>query len=443
MASGVEQNRNVRKYHNNIKAGSTSSYVQPGINNSLQPLFGHNIGLITNPSGQNYQLSQSTIDLLMELTKQGYLNLVALFAPEHGIYGDKPPGQFFNDYIDPYTKLPVYSLYSETNPTHEPLPYMLKNVTMLVSDIQDVGMRPFTFISTMCEGLIGAKKNSIKFTVLDRINYLNGNIIAGPILNMKYKSFIGIYKLPIVTGMTMGELALLFDKEMYINLDNDLTIIPIVDDSSQTYGKYRPSFREIRQVFRQPILYLPPSPNLPTIESVELYSGMVLFESLFNISIGRGTTNPFQVIGSPFIDSRKWMSFLQQEFATELSLYFKYVQLSYPTYFIPSLDIHQNAPCEGIRLVLKPLDYNNITNIEEYYRSFLPLSLTLMKSLLKLYGKELLIWRTDFAHILIGSEETISQILDNSVTVGEIVNSWNKDLVKFDKNVRQKYLIYK
>lgn len=427
------------------KVASDDNYIKPGVDNYLQPLFGHSIGLVTNPSGQSYGLTKSTVDLLLELSNAGKLKLVALFAPEHGVYGDKPPGEYFGDYTDPVTKLPVYSLYNNKHPQNElykPLPYMLTNITMLVLDIQDVGMRPFTFISTMCETLISAKENNLKFTVLDRVDYLNGNIIGGPVLNLEYKSFIGIYKIPIITGMTMGELALLFDTEMNVNLNRDLAIIPVKDDSFNTYAKFRPSFRQIRLEFHQPILYLPPSPNLPTIDTVELYSGLVLFEAFYNVSLGRGTTNPFSVIGSPFIDSRKWVQLLETEYATELALYFKYVQLSYPTYFIPSQDIHVNKQCEGVRLILKPVSSKTNDEIEEYYRNFLPISLTLIKSLLKMYGYDKLMFRDSFAHVLFGSQLFITQLLDGNVTVAEMVKSWQPDLDAFN-TIRSKYLIYK
>lgn len=313
---------------------------------------------------------------------------------------------------------------------------------MLVLDIQDVGMRPFTFISTMCESLISSKENNVKFTILDRINLLNGCIIGGPMLNLKYKSFIGIYKLPLITGMTMGELAKLFDTEMNINMGDQLTIIPVKDDSLNTYSKYRPSFREIREYFKQPILYLPPSPNLPNIDTVELYSGLVLFEAMYNVSIGRGTTNPFQVIGAPFIDSRKWLNLLHSQYEKELAMYFKYVQISYPTYFIPTQDIHTNKQCEGIRLVLKPLENASDSQIAEYYQSFLPISLTLIKSLLQLYDANQLMWRNSFAKSLIGNDQTIQLILDPKVSVEEIVQSWQPDLDAFN-GVRSRYLIYK
>ena len=417
-----------------------NDYIQPGVNNDLTALHGHTIGLITNPSGQSYSLTRSTIDLLMEMQEKKLLKLIALFAPEHGVYGDKPPGQYFADYVDPITGLPVYSLYNnKQNTLYKPLPYMLKNITMLVLDIQDVGMRPFTFISTMCESLMSASENHLKFTILDRINLLNGNVVAGPMLELKYKSFIGIYKMPIVTGMTMGELGRFFDGEMNIGMKNDLIIIPVKDDSNGTYSKFRPSFREIRNTFSQPILYLPPSPNLPTIDTVELYSGMVLFETLYNVSIGRGTTNPFTVIGAPFIDSRKWANLLLTKYKREMDLYFSdVIQISYPTYFIPSQDIHTGLQCEGIRLVLKP-----ITNrtYQDYYANFLPVTLTLMKSLMEMYDLSQLKWRSEFANSLIANDLTIKLLLDPTVGVEQIVQSWQDDLDAYQK-IRSKYLIY-
>ncbi|KAL9650382.1 hypothetical protein ABK040_016449 [Willaertia magna] len=462
---GLDNNNNIINNNNNKRIiinnhnNNNNPYIQPGINNYnklLSLLSGETIGLLTNPSGITFN-GESTIHYLINLSQQNNNNnnsftLNALFAPEHGIYGDKPPGQKFRDYIDPITKLPVYSLYfSDNNNDNKPLPYMLNNLTMLIMDIQDVGIRPFTFISSMVNCMLGVKSynenynKKIKFIVLDRINPLDGNVVQGMTLDLQYKSFIGIWKIPLVHGMTMGELALLFDDQMGINLrkDNLLNIIEVKDDLKNNYSQLRPSLREINNFLNEPLMgrYVPPSPNLPSLEAIELYSGFVLFESLYNVSVGRGTTSPFVMIGAPYINSIQWINLLNTKYKKELQKYFKYITMTYPTFFTPITDIYTNVQCEGIRFIVNPPLESE--NLKEYFENFVPMSFTLMKSLIDLFDPiQQLGWRSSFAKILFGNDLTINQLLDKSISVEDMVNSWKNDLDNFRK-LRESYLLYK
>jgi len=240
---------------------------------------GKRLGLITNHTGID-RAGRSNIE---RLTVRGDVKLVALFAFEHGLRGDAPPGQPIASSVDDRTGLPVYSLYGDV---HEPTSEMLKDVDVLVYDVQDVGARPYTRVSTMALSMQAARKRGIPFVVLDRPNPLGGVQVEGPVLEPPFASFVGMYPIPLRHGMTVGELARLYNERFGIGAD--LRVVPVEG--------WR---REVR--FAETGLpWVGTSPNIRRLEAALLYPGTVLLEGT-NLSEGRGTDRPFEQTGAPWL----------------------------------------------------------------------------------------------------------------------------------------------
>lgn len=217
--------------------------------------------------------------------------LTALFGPEHGIRGDAPAGAQIDDARDEQTGAPVYSLYGSIR---KPTPAMLENVDILLFDIQDVGARFYTYISTMGYGMQAAAEKGIPFMVLDRPNPLGGELVEGFMLEPDKKSFVGLYPIPVAYGATIGELALMIKKEgMLDGLESlDLRIVEL--EGWERDMLWSDLERE----------WNPPSPNIPDFETALIYPGACFFEGT-NASEGRGTYEPFMVVGAPWIDASK------------------------------------------------------------------------------------------------------------------------------------------
>ena len=265
--------------------------VTVGIDNidSYSELFqGKKVGLITNPSGMNSNF-ESTIDILNSKT-----TLTTLFAAEHGIRGNNQDGGTIGNETDVKTGLPVYSLYGKTK---KPTSDMLKDVDVLVYDMQDVGARFYTFINTMAYAMQACAENNKTFVILDRPNPIGGNV-EGTILNdidtdingkQKYVSFVGMYPIPQRYGMTIGEYAKYLNKSQKIKCN--LEIVPMTGWTRDMY--YDETGLKT---------WVMPSPNMPTLDTAIVYGGTCVFEGT-NVSEGRGTTRPFELIGAPWINS--------------------------------------------------------------------------------------------------------------------------------------------
>ncbi len=247
-------------------------------------LKGKRVGLITNPTGINAERT-SIVDLF---DQSDDFELTALYGPEHGVRGDAQAGSTISSYIDEVTGLPVYSLYGATK---KPTAEMLENVDVLVFDIQDVGTRFYTYIYTMAYAMEAAAENNIPFVVLDRPNPQGGLRVDGPVLNPEYASFIGLYPIPLKHGMTVGELAQLFNTEYQIQADLEVV---------KMKGWKRSMMYEDTG-----LPFVMPSPNMPTTDTVNVYPATGLFEGT-NLSEGRGTTKPFQLIGAPYIQAHEY-----------------------------------------------------------------------------------------------------------------------------------------
>ncbi len=360
-------------------------------------------GLITNQTGIN-SAGESSIDILFKNVK-----LTALFSPEHGIRGAEPEGAIIENRIDSKTGLTVYSLYGKTKrPTDE----MLKNIDILCFDIQDVGARFYTYIWTMAYAMEECAKHKKTFIVFDRPNPIGGINVEGNILDKEYKSFVGYFPIVQRHGMTIGELAQLFNTEFKINCD--LKIIPLKNWNRESFFD------------TQNLMWVPPSPNIPTPETALIYSGMCIFEGV-NISVGRGTTMPFQYVGAPFIDAEK--------LAAELNdLNLKGV-FFLPTYFIPSRSIYKNEYCNGVQII--------VTNKKD----FLPIrtAILMMDKIKKMYPKNFSINNSNNKfcglNLLTGTNILSSILLYGKIKLEDYLN-----LIKYDENkflnTRKKYLLY-
>lgn len=279
--------------------------VKPGIEvlreSGFQQLRGKRVGLVTNPSGVDSRL-KSTIDILFQAPE---VNLVALYGPEHGVRGDMYAGDKVNDSVDPVTGLPVYSLYGKTRkPTSE----MLAGVDVMVYDIQDVGVRSYTFISTLGLVMEACAPLGIEVMVLDRPNPLGGNKIEGCYVEQPFNSFVSQYKIPYVYGLTVGELAVLINEEgLNRGQKGDqepvkckLSVIPM-------QGWTRSMLYEDTK-----LPWVLPSPNIPFSDSPMYYAASGVCGELYGfMNIGIGYTLPFQVFGAVWLDPQALKSRLE------------------------------------------------------------------------------------------------------------------------------------
>ena len=244
---------------------------------------GRRLGLITNQTGIDHA-GRRNIDLL---TARGDVKLVALFAFEHGLGGDVPPGTPIASTVDARTGLPVYSLYGEVR---EPTPRMLDGVDLLVYDVQDVGARPYTRVSTMALAMQAAARKGIPFVVLDRPNPLGGVEVEGPVLEPAFASFVGMYPIALRHGMTVGELARMYNERFGIRAD--LRVVPAR------------GWRRAQRFAATGLPWVGTSPNVQRLEAALLYPGTVLLEGT-NLSEGRGTDFPFEQTGAPWMKSEE------------------------------------------------------------------------------------------------------------------------------------------
>lgn len=244
-------------------------------------LGGARVGLIVNPASINSRFEHA-VDLLH---RHPQIQLTALFGPQHGIRGETQDNMIeWQTFRDKTTALPAYSLYGETR---KPTPEMLAGVDILVFDVQDVGTRVYTFIYTMALAMEAARECGKRFIVLDRPNPIGGHRIEGNILESEFQSFVGMFPIPMRHGMTTGELALMFNREFGIGCELEVV---------RMEGWRRPMWYEETQ-----LPWVMPSPNIPTVDTTVVYPGSVMFEGT-NVSEGRGTTRPFEIIGAPYIE---------------------------------------------------------------------------------------------------------------------------------------------
>ncbi len=382
------------------KHSGHAARVQTGLDvleaQKFAPLRGKHIGVITNHTGLDSQ-GRSTVDALSHATG---LQVVALFSPEHGLAGRNDENVASSK--DPSTGLPVYSLYGETRrPTDE----MLKGIDALVFDVQDAGVRFYTYTVTMAYCMEEAAKHNIAFFVLDRPNPLGGEIVEGPMLDADKTNFVGYFPMPVRYGLTIGELAQLFNGENHIGAD--LHVISM-------RNWHRNYFFESTG-----IKWIPPSPNLRTIKGSIVYPGIEILQSA-GVSVGRGTQTPFEEFGAPWLNG--------DEVATSLNavhlpgLHFA----GQP--FIPVVGLYSGQRCGGVAIRI----------IDRFAVRSMRLGLEIAAILQRLYPKE---FNSAKLIELVGNADTMQQ-LQSGVAPDKIVASWSDSLAAFDK-VRRRYFFYK
>ncbi|MCM3028079.1 DUF1343 domain-containing protein [Bacillus safensis] len=382
------------------KKAAVKTGIETLLSSNLSWLKGKRIGLITNPTGIDANM-KSSVDLLFEHPN---IKLTALYGPEHGVRGDAQAGEGVESYTDGKTGLPVYSLYGKTR---KPTPEMLKNVDVLLFDIQDVGARYYTYIYTMAYAMEAAKENNIPFVVLDRPNPIGGLKVEGPVLEPEHASFVGLYPIPLRHGMTTGELANLFNKEFHINAD--VTVVKMKNwKRSMTFDDTK-------------LPFVLPSPNMPTVDSTFVYPATGLIEGT-NVSEGRGTTKPFELIGAPYINSSELSDHLNQ-------LKLKGVQFR-PVSFTPTFSKHTGTLSHGVQLYVT--DRSSFEAVKT--------GLSIIKTIHDLYPNDFQFLQTGSFDKLIGNG-WIKEEINKGTSVKHIMKRYHHDLKTFEKK-RKKYLIY-
>jgi len=380
--------------------------VEVLLEDQIDLIKGKRVGLITNPTGVDQELN-SIVDTLYNHPD---VELTALYGPEHGVRGSAPAGGYVESYIDEKTGVPVYSLYGNTK---KPTPEMLENVDVLLFDIQDVGARFYTYIYTMALAMEAAKENNIPIVVLDRPNPISGTKVEGPIMEDKYTSFVGEYPIPVRHGMTVGELAKLFNTEFDIGAD--LTVVEMKGWKRNMYYD------------ETPMHFVMPSPNMPTLDTALVYTGGALIEGT-NVSEGRGTTRPFELIGAPFINS--------DDLAAKLNSYNLPGVTFRPASFIPTTSKHVGALSHGIQIHVDDRDV---------FKPF-ETGLYIVKTIHDMYPNDFQ-FRTpssegiSFFDNLVGNGD-IRAGIESGKSIEQMKAEWQPELDQF-LETREQYLLYK
>jgi uncharacterized protein YbbC (DUF1343 family) len=299
----------------------TSSGLDRLLGDAAPVLEGSRIGLIVHPASVS-RCVESTARLLIEDPR---FDVRALFGPQHGARGEKQDNMIESaSFVDAETALPVFSLYGEVR---KPTPHMLQGLDALVFDLQDVGVRVYTFVWTMTLAMQACRAAGVRFVVLDRPNPITGTIREGPVLEAGFESFVGLHRVPLRHGLTAGELARLANSEFGIGCDLDVVALENWDRSSWFDETGLP--------------WVLPSPNLPTLDSCVVYPGMVLLEGT-NLSEGRGTTRPFELFGAPYLDPDRLIGALAEKDLSGVTLR--------PCWFEPTFQKHAGQLCGGAQL---------------------------------------------------------------------------------------------
>lgn len=383
-----------------VRKRSHGALVQTGLDvleaQKFAPLRGKHVGLITNHTGLDAQ-GRSTVDLLFRAPG---VKVVALFSPEHGLAGRND--EKINSSTDAATGLPIFSLYGETlRPTDD----MLAGVDALVFDVQDAGVRFYTYITTMAYCMEEAAKRKIAFYVLDRPDPLGGEIVEGPMLDADKRSFVGYFPLPVRYGLTIGELA------QFLNAENQIGADLHVIAMKNWHRNYFFDSTGLR--------WVPPSPNLRTTKGAILYPGLEILQNAA-VSVGRGTETPFEEFGAPWIRGDEVAAALNARNLPGVRF------TAQP--FVTVSGLYAGQRCGGV--AIRILDRFTV-------RSML-VGLEIAAVLQKLYPKEF-----DAAKLLflVGNAETIAE-LQKGIAVHEIVTGWAAPLSEFEAR-RRRYFIYK
>jgi uncharacterized protein YbbC (DUF1343 family) len=372
---------------------------------------GKNVGLVTNHSA----LLSNGKHLADALHEDKRTKLVVLFGPEHGVRGDAPAGAKVTDDVDKKTGVTAYSLYGSINkPTKE----MLKGVDVLIFDLQDVGVRFYTYISTLSYAMEAAAENNIPYIVLDRPNPIRGTWVEGFNREDSLRSFVGLHPIVIAHGMTIGELATMYNNEGWLKngIKANLTVVKMEGWKRSMW--YDQTGLKI---------WAKPSPNLPTLESCVAYPGTCFFEGV-NISEGRGTEKPFEMIGAPYIDGSKWARMLNEYKLKGVT----FEPIEFTTRSIENAVQHPKY--EGQKsggVFVKVTDRDSFEPVKA--------AVYMLASAKKLYPDSLK-WRERSIDRLSGTP-SFRKAIDAGTPPGKIVEMWKESVEKF-KAIRAKHLLY-
>jgi len=371
---------------------------------------GKRIGIITNHTGYDRQ-DRYIADVLAALPD---VSLIALFGPEHGIRGTAEAGEEIDSSDDITRKIPVYSLYGSTN---KPTSGMLANLDALVFDIQDVGARFYTYIWTMARCMEAAAENGKEFIVLDRPNPINGRDVQGSMLEPEFATFVGLYPIPVRHGMTVGELARMFNGEGWLEngVKVKLTVVPMKNwKRDMWYDETGLSFRS-------------PSPNIPDFITTIVYTGTCLIEGL-NVSEARGTTAPFMQIGAPWLKDKKLDEALNRFHLTGV----QFKSAEFIPQNLPGVAVHpkyEGKVCYGVRL--------EITDRDSFYPFFT--AVRMIQTIQNISGDSLS-WRENHFDRLCGTSSVRKAIMENA-DLNALQQSLHEAAQAFVKK-RQPYLLY-
>lgn len=373
-----------------------------------QLLAGRRVAVVTNPAS----IDNGYVHIVDRVSSAPGVTLAAIFGPQHGFRSDVQENMIETDHAhDDRRRVPVYSLYSDTR---QPTDDMLRGVDVMVIDLQDVGTRIYTYIYTMANCLIAAKRCGVTAVVCDRPNPIGGDAIEGPMLVSGYESFVGMYPIPMRHGMTIGELATLFNE--HFGIGAKLHVVPM-------RGWARSMYHDDTGV-----PWVLPSPNLPTLDGAIVYPGTVLFEGT-SVSEGRGTTRPFELVGAPGV--------VPEVFADTLNRLELHGAFFRPVVFEPTFHKHAKEPCGGCQIHV--LDR----------KSFRPVLTGVALTAAFRNADAAFAWRQppyEYEHvklpfdILAGSSELREQI-EAGLPIFEIGRSWEAAVAAFDQ-LRRKFLVY-
>jgi len=370
-----------------LEAGKSGKEIVTGADNLkvyLPLLKNKKVGIVTNQTGILTN-KKHLVDFLIEKK----IKIKTIFAPEHGFRGTADAGEHVSDDIDKKTGLPIVSLFGKNQ---KPKPEQLEGIDIMVFDLQDVGTRLYTYVSTMHRIMEACAENNIPLIVLDRPNP-NITIVDGPVLDIAFKSGIGMHPTPLLHGMTLGEQAKMINGEKWLKdgIQCKLTVIPCLNyDRSKSYS-----------------LPVRPSPNLPNDQSINLYVSLCLFEGT-NVSMGRGTEKQFQIYGSPYLPKSDFTFTPKPNFGDKAPLY-------------------NGLECNGE-------DLSAISRINRLEIKWLIKAYQTTEDKSKFFDKRKFSIRA--------GNEKLQQQIEAGLSEEEIRNSWKEDLENF-KKMRQKYLIYK
>jgi len=392
-----------------------SAQVKTGIevlrDQGFEPLRGKRVGLITNPTGVDSQL-RSTIDILNEAPE---VRLVALYGPEHGVRGEYPAGELIDNKPDPATGIPMFSLYGSTR---KPTPEMLRGIDVLVYDIQDIGSRSYTFISTLGLAMEAAAENGIELMVLDRPNPLGGLKMEGPLVEPGFISFVSQFPIPYVHGLTVGELALFLNNEGLLanGVQCKLSVIAMEGwDRSLTFEETG-------------LHWVPSSPHIPHAHSANFYPVSGILGELYVINIGVGYTLPFQTFAIDWISDA-------EELTRQLNLLEIPGVIFRPTHYRAYYTDMQGKMLHGVQVHLTDLPQAPLSLIQFYF----------LQELHKLYPDRNVFQMCQESRLpmldKVTDTDKVRLAFEKRFLVEDILPIWNQDIPAFRQKA-EPYFLY-